>query len=83
MQSHWLAFPRFQAEVWPSVAVVLRARAPGQACVGFPPLGRIGVHVACFCRMVCSLLLLCNAILLQIRCSCSTFHRVIETVMVA
>lgn len=76
MQSHCLAFPRFQAEVWPSVTVVLRTRAPGQACVGFPPLGRVGVHVASFlqviCRMVCSLLLLCNAIFVQIRCSCTT-----------
>lgn len=51
MQSHCLAFPRFQAEVWPSVTVVLRTRAPGQACVGFPPLGRIGVHVASFCKL--------------------------------
>lgn len=48
MQSHCFAFPRFQAEVWPGVVVVLRARAPGQAWVGFPPPGRIGVHVACF-----------------------------------
>lgn len=75
MQSHWLAFPRFQAEVWPSVTVVLRARAPGQACVRFPPLGRIGVHVACLCWFVFSCCFVLQSFL-QISCSSVTFNRV-------
>lgn len=68
MQSHWLAFPRFQAEVWPSVTVVLRTRAPGQACVGFPPLGRIGVHVACFCKLYAEWFVLCCCFAMQSFC---------------